>query len=69
MGHYQWAMRIERAAARSKAVGGGIELCKPCASLGRRLATSVVSPAAVVAAFAHRAGRAVESCREAPRAG
>ena len=38
------------------AVVSGIELCEPCATLGRRLSTAEVSPAAVVAAFAHRAG-------------
>jgi MOSC domain-containing protein YiiM len=34
----------------------GVELCEPCATLGRRLSTPEVSPAAVVAAFTHRAG-------------
>jgi len=34
----------------------GVELCEPCATLGKRLATSTVSTAAVVAKFAHRAG-------------
>lgn len=34
----------------------GVELCEPCATLGRRLSTTEVSPAAVVAALAHRAG-------------
>ena len=34
----------------------GVELCEPCATLGKRLATSTVSAAAVVATFAHRAG-------------
>ena len=34
----------------------GIELCEPCATLGRLLATPQVSAAAVVAAFTHRAG-------------
>jgi MOSC domain-containing protein YiiM len=34
----------------------GVELCEPCAALGRRLSTTEVSPAAVVAAFTHRAG-------------
>jgi MOSC domain-containing protein YiiM len=38
------------------AVVSGFELCEPCATLGRRLATAEVSAAAVVAAFAHRAG-------------
>lgn len=38
------------------ALVAGIELCEPCATLGRRLATPEVSAAAVVAAFAHRAG-------------
>ncbi len=38
------------------AVVFGIELCEPCATLGRLLSTAEVSPAAVVAAFAHRAG-------------
>ena len=34
----------------------GVELCEPCATLGRRLARDDVTPAMVVAAFAHRAG-------------
>jgi len=34
----------------------GVELCEPCATLGRRLATPEVPAAAVAAAFAHRAG-------------
>jgi len=34
----------------------GVELCEPCASLGKRLATSTVSATAIVAAFVHRAG-------------
>ena len=34
----------------------GVELCEPCATLGRRLAGSNVTPAQVVATFAHRAG-------------
>ena len=34
----------------------GVELCEPCATLGRRLARSSVTPAQVVATFAHRAG-------------
>ena len=34
----------------------GVELCEPCATLGKRLATSAVSAATVVATFAHRAG-------------
>ncbi len=34
----------------------GVELCEPCAKLGKRLASSAVSPAQVVAAFVHRAG-------------
>lgn len=34
----------------------GVELCEPCATLGRRLARSNVTPAEVVATFAHRAG-------------
>ncbi len=38
------------------AVISGVELCEPCATLGRRLSTTEVSPAAVVAAFTHRAG-------------
>ena len=38
------------------AVVFGVELCEPCATLGRRLCTAEVSAAAVVAAFAHRAG-------------
>lgn len=38
------------------AVIAGVELCEPCATLGRRLSTAEVSPAAVVAAFTHRAG-------------
>jgi len=38
------------------AVISAIELCEPCATLGRRLCTGEVSAAAVIAAFAHRAG-------------
>jgi len=34
----------------------GLELCEPCATLGKRLASPPVTPAAVVAAFTHRAG-------------
>jgi len=34
----------------------GVELCEPCATLGKRLASSTVSAAKVVATFAHRAG-------------
>lgn len=34
----------------------GVELCEPCATLGKRLATSSVSATVVVATFAHRAG-------------
>ena len=34
----------------------GVELCQPCATLGKRLASSTVSPAIVVETFAHRAG-------------
>jgi MOSC domain-containing protein YiiM len=34
----------------------GVELCEPCATLGKRLARADVSPATVVAAFTHRAG-------------
>jgi len=34
----------------------GAELCEPCATLGKRLASSTVSPARVVETFAHRAG-------------
>ena len=34
----------------------GIELCEPCATLGKRLASPNVSAAQVVAAFVHRAG-------------
>ena len=38
------------------AVVSGVELCEPCATLGRLLATSQVPPADVVRAFTHRAG-------------
>ncbi len=38
------------------AVVSGVELCEPCATLGRLLATQQVPAAAVVKAFAHRAG-------------
>jgi len=34
----------------------GVELCEPCATLGKRLASSTVTPARVVEAFTHRAG-------------
>jgi MOSC domain-containing protein YiiM len=34
----------------------GVELCEPCATLGKRLARADVSPATVVATLAHRAG-------------
>jgi MOSC domain-containing protein YiiM len=34
----------------------GVELCEPCATLGKRLSNPTVSPARVVEAFAHRAG-------------
>ena len=34
----------------------GFELCEPCATLGKRLATDRVSGADVVSAFAHKAG-------------
>lgn len=34
----------------------GVELCEPCAALGRRLATDSMGPAAVVGRLAHRAG-------------
>jgi MOSC domain-containing protein YiiM len=38
------------------AVLTGIELCEPCATLGKRLASPQVTAAKVVATFAHRAG-------------
>lgn len=38
------------------AVVTGVELCEPCATLGRLLANTRVTPAEVVKAFAHRAG-------------
>jgi len=34
----------------------GFELCEPCATLGKRLATDKVNAANVVKAFAHKAG-------------
>ena len=34
----------------------GIELCEPCATLGKRLATETVDAARVVKTFAHQAG-------------
>lgn len=34
----------------------GVELCEPCSTLGKNLATSAVPVANVVEAFAHRAG-------------
>ena len=34
----------------------GVELCEPCLGLGQRLASGALPPAAVVRAFAHRAG-------------
>jgi MOSC domain-containing protein YiiM len=37
-------------------IAEGIELCEPCATLGRCLATENVPAARVVAEFAHRAG-------------
>jgi len=38
------------------AVIRGVELCEPCATLGRLLSTPQVSASAVVKAFLHRAG-------------
>jgi len=34
----------------------GVELCEPCRTLGSRLATAELSPAAIVARLSHRAG-------------
>ena len=57
---------VTRGVALDELVGGqfrvgettllGVELCEPCATLGKRLASPDVSAAQVVAAFAHRAG-------------
>lgn len=47
----------------------GIELCDPCATLGRRIATGAVDAAQVVRTFAHQAGlraRIVSSGTVAP---
>jgi MOSC domain-containing protein YiiM len=47
----------------------GIELCEPCATLGKRIATGAVDAARVVRTFAHQAGlraRIVSSGTVAP---
>ncbi len=70
---------VTRGVALDELVGGqfrvgettllGVELCEPCATLGKRLASPDVSAAQVIAAFVHRAGlraRIVTGGRIAP---
>jgi MOSC domain-containing protein YiiM len=53
-------VRLNDLVGREFLIGGvralGIELCEPCAILGRNLATPTVDVPAVVRAFVHRAG-------------
>ncbi len=53
-------VRLNALAGREFRVGSvvlrGVELCEPCLTLGRALASGALAPADVVRAFAHRAG-------------
>lgn len=53
-------VRLNALVGRKFAIGNvrlyGVELCEPCRTLGERMATAELAPAAVVARLTHRAG-------------
>ncbi len=53
-------VRLNDLVGREFAIGDvrlyGVELCEPCSTLGKLLATDELSPPSVVRAFVHRAG-------------